>query len=262
MWALTNRTPYGVGRNWIRDKQGAHRWVVAVRATFVMQENGALVRATEQPPPSLAPEYYGEPGASGLRRDSDLLALKPGTDVVLDANAHTPYDRPTDAVTVAISVGGLRKTLVVHGERRLRQRVGGGIGLTNAEPFLSRPIRYEMAYGGWDRTDPDPSKHRLYARNPIGRGFAARAEHLHDQPAPSVQYPDGDVAALGPAGFGPIDASWSPRRELAGTYDDAWAKTKRPLLPDDYDERFAMCAPRISRSCRTCWAASEWSSSI
>ena len=33
VWTLANRTPYAAGRNWVRDKTGAHQWVVAVKAT-------------------------------------------------------------------------------------------------------------------------------------------------------------------------------------------------------------------------------------
>jgi hypothetical protein len=35
---------------------------------------------------------------------------------------------------------------------------------------------------------------------------------------------------------------------LAGTFDDAWAKAKKPLLPDDYDPLFASCAPADQRT--------------
>jgi hypothetical protein len=35
--------------------------------------------------------------------------------------------------------------------------------------------------------------------------------------------------------------------ELAGTYDAGWEKTKKPLLPDDYDEQFGMSAPADQR---------------
>ena len=34
MWAVDNRTPYGVGRVWGRNKDGIHEWIVAVKATF------------------------------------------------------------------------------------------------------------------------------------------------------------------------------------------------------------------------------------
>jgi hypothetical protein len=242
LWALTNRTSFAAERNWVRDKEGAHHWVVALRATFAIAPDGALSPAEEQSPPLLAPSYFGRPGATSLRCDSDLLAVRPGTDVVLDATAHAPNGRATTTVVTSLRIGDRKKALIVDGERHFR-RVPGGVAMSEPEPFVSRPIRYELAYGGWDRTDPDPAKQRLDARNPIGRGFAARSEHLADQPAPVVRYADGDVARRGPAGFGPIDPAWSPRRELAGTYDDAWAKSKRPLLPDDYDERFAMSAP-------------------
>src|SRR5690606_15935949 len=61
------------------------------------------------------------------------------------------------------------------------------------------------------------------------------------------EYPTGDPASAGPAGFGPIEPGWLPRRLLAGTYDAAWVKTKKPLLPDDYDPRFALCSPDDQR---------------
>jgi hypothetical protein len=40
MWAVDNKTPYGADRAWIRDKAGAHQWLVAVKATFDIGEQG------------------------------------------------------------------------------------------------------------------------------------------------------------------------------------------------------------------------------
>ena len=85
MWALDNRTAYAAERNWIRDKNGVHHWLVAVKATFDVALDGRLKLADEQPPPLLEPEYRGEPGSSSLRLDSDLLAVKPGTTVAVFA---------------------------------------------------------------------------------------------------------------------------------------------------------------------------------
>ena len=45
-----------------------------------------------------------------------------------------------------------------------------------------------------------------------------------------------------PAGFGFIAPSWQPRRGHAGTYDEAWAATRAPFLPRDFDPRFANAA--------------------
>ena len=64
MWALRNRTGYAAERNWTRDRDGVHWWVVAVRATFEIGAGGRLAPAGEQPPPVLAPVHFGEPGRS------------------------------------------------------------------------------------------------------------------------------------------------------------------------------------------------------
>jgi hypothetical protein len=247
MWALKNRTPYAAERNWTRDRDGVHGWLVAVKATFDLGPGGRLELADEQPPPVLAPEYFGEPGGSSLRYDSELLAAKPGTDVLLHAHAHAPQGRPAPTVPVSLRVERLHKELLVHGERTYDQ---GLLGVTPTRPraFTTRPIRYELAFGGSDLSDPDPRKHRLDERNPLGRGFARRAAHLLGRPAHSLEHPRGAPAELGPAGFGPIDASWMPRRKLAGTYDERWARTKKPLLPDDYDPAFALSAPADQRT--------------
>lgn len=118
-----------------------------------------------------------------------------------------------------------------------------GLTTTAPRPFVTRPIHYELAFGGGDCSDPDPSRHRIDERNPIGRGFGQRRASLANTPAHAIEYPSGDPATRGPAGFGPIEASWLPRRKLAGTYDARWVETKKPLLPDDYDPAFALSAP-------------------
>ena len=51
------------------------------------------------------------------------------------------------------------------------------------------PITYERSFGGWDQTDPDPSKQRLYRPNPVGSGFATKAQHLEGQLLPNVEVP-------------------------------------------------------------------------
>ena len=40
---------------------------------------------------------------------------------------------------------------------------------------------------------------------------------------------------------------WSPRLELQGTYDDAWKRTRYPLLPIDWDARSLLCSPADQR---------------
>jgi hypothetical protein len=40
-----------------------------------------------------------------------------------------------------------------------------------------------------------------------------------------------------PAGFGFISPHWEPRAALAGTYDEAWTKTRAPLLAKDFNRK-------------------------
>jgi hypothetical protein len=242
MWTLDNETPYAAERNWTRDKRGVHLWLVAVRATYEIKTDGTLKFVDEQPPPELEPQYRGEPGKTSLRVDSDLIAAKPSTDVVLDAYAHAPGGRSTPRVSVSLRVATIDKTLSVCGPREYYRGVMG-LGTTAPSAFITQPIHYEWAFGGIDARSADPSKQRMDARNPVGRGLGVDVGGLEHQPAHFIEYPSGNPAKTGPAGFGPIDRSWSPRRELSGTYDDDWMKSKRPLLPDDYDDRFALSAP-------------------
>lgn len=243
MWMVNNETPYAAERNWTRDRQGTHVWLVAVQATFDIGASGRLTLADEQPPPLLMPEYRGVPGASSLRRDSDLLAAKPHTDVLMDACAHAPKGHAAPMVPVTLRVADIDKSVLVHGTRVYYR---GAVGLTTSKPkpFVTQPIHYEEAFGGADLQNPDPRKRRIDPRNPVGRGFTLTPRALEHELAHTLEYPGGNPADAGPAAFGPIDRSWSPRLERAGTYDDAWLKNRRPLLPADYDEAFAVTAPK------------------
>jgi hypothetical protein len=116
------------------------------------------------------------------------------------------------------------------------------------EHFLQKPIRYEYAFGGWDRTSADPKDHRLDLRNPVGQGLITNPDGRLGRRLPNIEDPADLITAWhnrpSPAGFNAIACHWSPRRELAGTYDDAWLKTRFPLWAEDLDPRYYCCAPR------------------
>jgi hypothetical protein len=242
MWMLRNRTAYAAERSWIRDKQGAHRWIVAVKATFELNENGRVSLADQQTPPLRLPEYHGDIGTSSLRYEAELTPDKPTTDVLLLASAYAPKGKPTHEMKVALRVGSIDKSLIVYGPRFYQRRLLD-IGLTDADKFVKQPIRYEWAYGGADLAADAPSGQRICKSNPVGKGVAVQLSRLVDREGHRIEYPHTDPAEVGPAGFGPIASYWSPRLELAGTYDACWERTRRPLLPVDYDERHVLCAP-------------------
>lgn len=242
MWAVRNLTPYAAERTWGRDRDGVHEWIVAVKGTFDIRPDGTLALADEQLPALLAPEYTGEPGASSLRYDADLVGPKPATDVVLNATAYAPQGRPSADFLAGFRLEGISKAVRVRGERTWVESPLGG---APSEPrsVTSVPIVYELAYGGYDDAGPDPRQHRLDARNPVGSGIGNR---LGD-PAPSFEYTGATLEGGGPAGFGAIDSHWSPRREMQGTYDAAWQRSRSPLLPVDWDPRSLLCSPADQR---------------
>ena len=228
------------------DKTGEKSWVVAVKATYHVSMDGTTQLVETQDPPLYSPDHIGEPGTSSILHEADLIPTKSATDVLINGQAYAPGGRPAQTVDVSIRVGPVQKSLRVYGDRHWSM---GLTGLRQSSPakFERLPIVYERAFGGWDRTDPDPAKQRLYPTNPIGSGFALSANHLNGHALPNVENPSHLIASWNdrplPAGLGAIASYWSPRLEWGGTYDDAWMENKFPLLPDDFDNRFHQCAP-------------------
>jgi hypothetical protein len=198
--------------------------------------------SAEQVEPKIEPEYRGAPGESSLVYEQDLIAGKPRTDVYVNGTAYAPGGRPVTEMTVGLSTPMGRKTLRVVGDRRWERNLVGLVEPGPTVPFVEMPIVYERAYGGFDKTDPDPAKNRLDPRNPIGTGHFTAQHHKVGKPLPNIEFPDGDVAR-GPAGFGALCSYWQPRMKYQGTYDAAWIEKRKPLLPDDYDPQFLQCAP-------------------
>ncbi|MCA9653245.1 MAG: DUF2169 domain-containing protein [Myxococcales bacterium] len=243
MFTVDNRTPYAAERTSIIDGRGAVLWVVVVKATYDVAADGSTTLAAEQVGPVLAPVHHGDPARSSLLYETDLVPPKPLTDVLVCGFAHAPGGRPSAEFTVGLEIAGLRKALLVRGERDFERFLGTVVRPGPVTPVLRVPLVYERAYGGFDDRDPDPARQRLDPRNPVGRGVAARSEHLVGSPAANFEYPGADIGRAGPAGFGPLASHWKPRSDYAGTYDAAWVRTRKPLLPTDFDERYFNCAP-------------------
>ncbi len=243
MWILDNKTPYQAERTWVRDKEGVHNWIVVVKATYDIAEDGTLSLSDEPVEPLLAPEYNGADGESSFRYEADLVGMKPATDVYLNGIAYAPRGKPTTKVKVSFQIDRLRKELLVYGNRTWQRSLTGGVKLSSPEPFVTVPITYERAFGGFDQEDPNPKKHRIDFRNPVGSGFATRKNHVVGKPAPNIEDLKQKLGKGWPAGFGAIASYWSPRKELGGTYDEEWAAKRKPLLPADYDPKCLLCAP-------------------
>jgi hypothetical protein len=148
---------------------------------------------------------------------------------------------------VSMTVGPLHKELKVFGDRFWDQ-VLGEVRVTDPQAFVRMPITYERAFGGVDQRSDNPAKHGWERRNPVGTGFVADPNKAAGERLPNIENPRALIRSWsdrpGPAGFGPIAGHWSPRVELAGTYDDRWRNERLPLVPEDFDERFYLCAPQ------------------
>jgi hypothetical protein len=239
MWAVENNTDFDAERAFVRDRDGSEIWIVAVRATFDIRAAGELRRAAQQDPVVRAPRFQADPSTSSLLYDSDLVRTKAGTDVIVHGTAYAPNENPVGTVETSLELGSIRKRLRVHGDR-VWERTALGLGPSAPAAFVKRAITYEMAQGG-PLAEGDPAVRD--PMNPAGIGRIAKA----GDPVPAIESPDAPVRAPDgtglAAGYGPIAGHWQSRVKLAGTYDDAWRKSRQPLLPEDFQDDFYRCAP-------------------
>lgn len=243
MWMLDNKTPYEAERTWVRDKHGVHQWIVVVKATYDIAPDGTLSISESPVEPLHAPEYLNKADVSSLRYEADLVAMKPGTDVYLNAIAYAPKGEPCKKVNVSFRVGHIHKELVVYGERTWRRGFPWRITPSFPKAFQEIPITYEGAYGGFDQEHSNPKKHRIHFWNPVGTGVAYRKRYLLGKSAPHIEFAGRKWGRKWPAGFGAMASYWSPRKKFAGTYDEKWETQRKPLLPTDYDPKWTLCAP-------------------
>lgn len=248
MWEVVNTTDFPALGSWVQDRDGRKIWLVAVKASFDIGPGGRLTPAAAQMPCLLQAQHRDGDFEASLLHESDVFAPKPCTDIIVQAEAWAPGGQPTGMVEVGMRVGPVAKRLVVFGDRWWSVGLSGRDAIAGPAPFLHRPVVWEDAFGGWDREAPDPADHRMEARNPVGKGLVTHAPGRLGRPLPNVERPEDRIGAWHdrpePAGLGAVACHWSPRRELAGTYDEAWLKGRFPLWALDFDPRYACAAPR------------------
>lgn len=244
MWQLDNRTPFAAERTWVRDRDGAEIWLVAIKCTFDIRPDGSTEVANQQPPVVMAPEYVdpAKPAQSSLKYDMDLVRTKKTTDVLVSGHAYAPGAKPVEEMDVSLQVGPIQKRLHITGDRLWQGRTH-----SRPIPFVKMPIVYERAYGGMDPATKDGPNPQWDERNPAGTGYALSRERIEGLKLPNIEYPDQLVRKWDdrptPAGFGPICSHWKSRVSLAGTYDDRWQQERFPLLPRDFDDHYFQTAP-------------------
>lgn len=228
-----------------------------IKATFDILPQGQLKFAQEQIPVRLAPVHYGDPQKTSYQFEPETAFTKVTTDVAILGSA-VSAGGTVRQLLVDIQVGNLRQQLAVIGDRQwlLHNR---RLQMSDPVPFEKMPLIFERAFGGWDRRAQSAEDHDFEPRNTLGRGFFVPGLINSEMPMwlPNIEDPRNLIQHINdrpaPAGCGFTLPHWQPRVRLAGTYDEAWAEQRSPLLPLDFDRRFlnaavpALTAPQYLR---------------
>lgn len=224
--------------------------VVVVKGTFTIPENPARepVLAEEQAPLVTTDVFTGEPGFSAPLYEIDYALRKPRCDILLNGSAYAPFGKPVERLTVSLRVGSWMKSFDVVGKRVW---LAGALftGVSNPEPFKVMPISYNNAFGGVDRSQEDPLKHRWFLANHVGVGYHEYMDlqYMDRAPLPNTEETGHPVRRpnhnYSPMAFGPLGRAWQQRVKFAGTYDQNWLDHQCPFWPTDFDDHYYQAAP-------------------
>jgi hypothetical protein len=218
-----------------RNERGEHVFSVLVKRSYRIAHRQAAQRSEVDAPFRLTDAYYdnGDPEWSTVQHEGELAPCKPMTDVVVIGKAYAPGGTPVHQMTVGVSVGERRKSLLVCGDRVCHHRDGQAPTFSEPQPFTDMEIRYDRAYGGHDeRSDPNIPFH--YPRNAMGKGVVLRnvKEVVQGLPLLNIEDPvdlltpervvieDPQRWHLQPVpqGLGWRQRTWYPRSALLGAY--------------------------------------------
>jgi hypothetical protein len=238
---IENRTPFKFEPVFIADEDLRPVMVALIKATFSFDVHGRVELADEQMPVNFAGERWTDAPASSYKYEPETALCKMSTDVVLIAHARPP-GRGASQAEVGIKVGRVQKTAIVFGDR-FWVLTKDGVTRTRPNQLERLPLTWENAFGGRDDARSTPERAVLEPRNPVGTGFGTPLSKEGDfLRLPNIENPAQLIAEYGdvvePCGFGFTSPEWQPRAGFAGTYDQQWSDSRKPLLPVDFDRRF------------------------
>ncbi len=247
MWDIINKTPFKA--DYLFTQDGKTRdliFMVAVKATFdISVEDRNPTIAEEQTELNTADEFRGDPLYTSLFNINDFMMYKPKVDVLLNATAYAPEEKPVRELTVGFVLGRQKKQLNVMGNRYYK-RIMGVLTRTMPSLFIKKEITYENAFGGWQESK-DKNKPLYETRNPAGKGYVKNRWSLADIDLPNIEYPGFPTRKTAKknqvAGFGPIAAHWSPRSEYSGTIVQEQQPEDTPVRPPDFNPLYYQYAP-------------------
>lgn len=253
MTELRNLTPFANMQfaNW--DAQGREFGVYMVKTAWDILPDGTCRLSDEQEPFVFTDEFHGAVNETAVKYASDMVPYRPKTDIILNATAFAPSQtvslRWESGVVVrvdGVDAPLIDKGLQITGPRQWKKGILGW-KLTEATPIMQCDLRFDYSFGGAVPKGEDQVE--AYEMNPVGKGFADKEWLSESKPFEAPQILSaGEVlkdpsALLVPAGVGPVQAAWLPRRPRGGTYDKHWEDNVWPLWPEDYDFAFHNAAP-------------------
>lgn len=220
------------------------RSVLIVQGVFRFEEGKPYATYIESDQVDVFMEdiFHGEASQSSLKMESNLVPYKPQTDVVINAVARSPEGIPLSQWNVGVEIKDkLSYGFVVRGESFWeKNKLGRKWSLSDPEKMTALPIRYEHAYGGISQDENEDEV--VFQYNPVGCGFYT-SQMLSE--GKQLQAPQiGDMAEfmqedigleMQVHGLGALSKAWSPRRQMAGTFDASWQRERQPKMPEDYD---------------------------
>lgn len=247
MGPVENLSRYGFGFLPNVDRHGDEILVVAIAARYALPQagrihHGELELHQDQLAPNFGDIHWGDPATTSLRYEGLSAYTRPATDVYVNGSAWARAGRPVDQMDVEVRVGPCQACARVIGDRVWVNTLGS-LRASPPVAFERMPLRWERAFGGGS---VDAGARGFEARNPLGVGLYRSIEQATDAPLPNLENPRGLVSEPwsrpDPVGFGAVARHWRPRVDFVGTYDERWTRTRAPLWPEDFDERFFIAA--------------------
>ncbi|MCB9495822.1 MAG: DUF2169 domain-containing protein [Fibrobacteria bacterium] len=177
-------------------------------------------------------QFWGtnNPATEATKLESELVAWKPCTDVVVIGDACSPTGKRARFFDAGIKIGKFQKSVRVFGNRKIQLKTFG-FAFTEPEVFERMPLHYGLAYGGRHMRTAKGDE-LSYPRNPVGRGFVVQPtpEELLTLQLPNLENPariltpdslvlksyEKWVEAPEPWALGFTSRNFHPRLSLAG----------------------------------------------
>ena len=167
-------------------------FVLLAKRTYSLPLNGPPTPVEAPRPLRAIDEYFddGDPQTHTVRLEAEVAPFKLATDFVVVGLGWSPGLKPVPHFDAIATIGAVKKTIRIFGERSCVYRPGLSPRVTDPLPIVEMALRYERAYGGMDLKS-DPPSIAMYPRNPRGTGFALRnrTESIDGLVLPNLESP-------------------------------------------------------------------------